>query len=172
MFTYGLCLFGLTIALIFDVWKYRIPNLLTVSLALAGLANGTILYGWSGFVEHLLGLLAGLGIFLVPYLMGAFGAGDVKMMGSIGAVMGLPFIVTNSFVVIAVGGVIAAGIVVAARGFKGTCEFLYLFIVYLCSGKLKDFLHVLKDRSQPVFPYGIAIFIGTVVTMYWGSAIV
>jgi prepilin peptidase CpaA len=165
--TYGICLLGLSAALVFDVWKYRIPNTITVSLALAGLVNGWLQHGWSGFLDHLLGLFAGLAIFLIPYGLGAFGAGDVKLMAGIGAVMGFSFILLNSFVVIAVGGMIAAGCVIRARGVKGTCQLLYLVAVYLFTGKIRDLLVVLRDQSQPVFPYAIAIFIGTVVTMWW-----
>ena len=166
LYTYGICFIGLTIALIYDVWKYRIPNQLTVSLALVGLANGAIQYGWSGFVEHVLGMLAGLGIFFIPYLLGAYGAGDVKMMAAIGAVMGLSFIVANSLVVIAVGGVIAMGLILRRKGWRRIFHLFSLLSIYFFTGKMKEFMSTLKDRSQGAFPYGIAIFIGTLLTMY------
>jgi prepilin peptidase CpaA len=68
-----------------DVWKFWVPNLLTLPL----LASGLIYHGMSGGAEGLLasflGALFGFGILFIFYLLGGMGAGDVKLLAGIGA---------------------------------------------------------------------------------------
>ena len=71
-----------------DTVHARIPNVLNAALALAGLAINIASSGWSGFLFSLSGLGLGIGLLLLPYLMGGFGAGDVKALGALGALIG------------------------------------------------------------------------------------
>ena len=72
-----------------DVWKFKVYNLLTLPLLLSGL----VYRGWTGGVEgfsgSLTGMLFGFGLFLLPYLWGAVGAGDVKFVAAVGAWLGM-----------------------------------------------------------------------------------
>jgi len=62
---------------IMDVWKFKIPNLLTLPLILTGViyqvAVGAIRYGWtgagSGVAESLLGVLVGMSLLIVFHMM-------------------------------------------------------------------------------------------------------
>ena len=75
-------------AAVIDFRTRRIPNWLTFpSLALA-LALQFALHGGAGLVQGLLGVLVGAGLFLLPFLLGGMGAGDVKLMGVAGAFLG------------------------------------------------------------------------------------
>lgn len=79
---------GMTIAAVWD-WKTgKIPNLVTFPMILAGLSYHGFLSGPSGLVFSAGGLFLGLGMFLIPYLTGGIGAGDVKLVTGAGAMVG------------------------------------------------------------------------------------
>ena len=71
-----------------DVKSRRIPNYLTLTTALSGLALRGACYGISGLTEGFLGLLLGFGLLFLPYYLGGMGAGDVKALAALGAWLG------------------------------------------------------------------------------------
>lgn len=85
--------FALAAAVVIDCRSRRIPNVLSVALCLAGLAGGAVLHGMAGLGASLAGLAAGFAAFFPFWLLGGFGAGDVKLMAAVGAVLGWPLIV-------------------------------------------------------------------------------
>lgn len=71
-----------------DVRKHRIPNWLVLGLLLAGFAHQLLVNGPVGLLYGLGGLTVGLGSFIAFYLGRGMGAGDVKLMGAAGAMLG------------------------------------------------------------------------------------
>jgi len=71
-----------------DLRAQKIPNILTFPLMLYGLAYHAITSGFSGLSFSFFGILAGIGIFIIPYILGGMGAGDAKLMGGAGALIG------------------------------------------------------------------------------------
>jgi len=86
----GASLLCASLSSIRDVRQRRIPNRVTFPAIAAGLAAHTLAGGWLGLGDAALaGLIAG-GVFLIFYLAGGMGAGDVKLMTAIGCLAGLP----------------------------------------------------------------------------------
>ena len=85
----GLALLCAAVASIYDVRERRIPNRLTVSCLLGGLMLHLALGGWYDLGSAALAALTAGGIFLVFFIAGGMGAGDVKLMAAIGAIAGL-----------------------------------------------------------------------------------
>ena len=81
-------LITVAIATYTDIRWRIIPNKLTMPAILIGLILHTIHAGWSGFILSLLGLTVGGGLLLILHFAGGMGAGDVKLMGAIGALTG------------------------------------------------------------------------------------
>src|SRR5690242_16485700 len=72
-----------------DARTRRIPNWLTVSGVLAGVALNTFMYGGlPGLWFSLKGLAVGFGVYLLLHLVRAMGAGDVKLMAAVGSIAG------------------------------------------------------------------------------------
>ena len=92
-----------------DLITRRIPNYLTLGVALSGLAFQLANYGWSGLSNGALGLVLGFSLLFLPYLLGGLGAGDVKALAALGAWLG-PALVLYLFVYMTIiGAVIALG---------------------------------------------------------------
>jgi prepilin peptidase CpaA len=102
-------------AALFDVRSRRIPNWVSVSGAVLGIALNTFLADHvSGAWFSLKGLALGFGVYFVLYLLRAMGAGDVKLMGAVGAVVG-PSNWFAIFVLTAILGGIMAVIVAVVK---------------------------------------------------------
>ena len=90
-----------------DVRTLRIPNKLTAPAMIAGLALNAGYAGWSGVQTSLAGFGLATLLLFGPFALGGVGAGDVKMMSAVGALLG-PRLVLESLVIgIALGGVFA-----------------------------------------------------------------
>ncbi|HKU71448.1 MAG TPA: prepilin peptidase, partial [Burkholderiales bacterium] len=71
-----------------DVRSHRIPNVVVFSGAGIALALHALAPDGLGVASALCGLLVGLAAFLPLYLLGAAGAGDIKLMAMTGAFLG------------------------------------------------------------------------------------
>jgi prepilin peptidase CpaA len=76
------------VAVVSDVRERRIPNALTLPVAVAGLSIGVVSGGMGGLVMAVLGCLAGGLLFLVPVAKLGWGMGDLKLAAALGAVGG------------------------------------------------------------------------------------
>lgn len=76
------------VAAITDLRTRKIPNWLTVPACVAGIAFHLVTGGLSGLGVALGGFAVGFGLLLVLWLIGGGGAGDVKLMGALGAWLG------------------------------------------------------------------------------------
>jgi prepilin peptidase CpaA len=106
---------GLLVATVVDLRTRRIPNLLTGSMAIAGL--GLAAFGWGSISvgAALLGCVIGLVLMLPGHALGATGAGDVKLMAAVGTLLG-PLVVVNAVLFTAIaGGVLAVTVALQRR---------------------------------------------------------
>ncbi|MFL6600889.1 MAG: prepilin peptidase [Steroidobacteraceae bacterium] len=154
-----------------DLRTRRIPNLLTVSAALVGLALNVRTAGSSGAMLSLAGLLTGLGAFLPFYLARGFGAGDVKAMAAIGAFLGgNGALLTAGWILMA--GAIGGVLVLFVRGGRGALQalarrwFWRAYEVY-ATGRAPQIQPPAHDSAALRFPYGMAIACGTCASIAW-----
>lgn len=92
-----------------DLWRRQISNWTSGLALLSGLAVQCSQHGWSGLWAGLLGCGAGFGVFLIFYLLGGMGGGDVKLMAGFGALLGVGRLVEAALWTAGVGGVLAIG---------------------------------------------------------------
>jgi prepilin peptidase CpaA len=103
-------------AAVYDIRYRKIPNWLTLGGILLGFAiNFGIGPPEGGFVFALQGFATGFGIYMFLYVLRAMGAGDVKLMGAVGALVGWERWFGIFLVTAIVGGLMAI-VLVAARG--------------------------------------------------------
>jgi len=68
-----------------DVRSRRIPNALVLTIAIGGAVHAVITGGLTSAAASLLGMLAGVALLYFQFHRGLMGAGDVKLLGAIGA---------------------------------------------------------------------------------------
>src|SRR5579884_3253916 len=101
-------------AVVEDLRSRRIPNWIPVAALVAGLLWHTAAQGWRGLGSSLLGAVAGFLVFLVFYLLGGMGGGDIKLMSGFGAVIGIQHVLSAAFGA-AVCGALMALVVLGRR---------------------------------------------------------
>jgi Flp pilus assembly protein protease CpaA len=158
-------------AAILDVRRGRIPNMLTLSLWLTGLAKAASVGGSAGLGGALeLSVLLALPYVALYFLAGG-GAGDAKLMGAIGAWLSFEEAVAV-FCCVAVTGMVLALLRIAAHrerknALSNLLASLYLLALAWSTGPRGWKLLTSNEQSPspprtgPVtLPYGVAIFIG------------
>src|SRR5262245_29404223 len=96
----------------FDMRTRCIPNRLTFPAAVVGLVAATLTHGGHGTVSSAAGLVVGLGLFFPLFVLRGMGAGDVKLMGALGAWLGTSSIFGVAFYTTLAGGVLAVALIV------------------------------------------------------------
>lgn len=139
-----------------DLRTRRVPNLLTMPLACAGVLLAAT--GASGLTvsDAVLGCVVGLGVMLPLHVLGGTGAGDVKLMAAFGALLG-PAGVLGAFVRMAiVGGLIALGVAIQRGRVRETLNGTALLVARV-DGVAAAIQHPAVNNK---FPYAPAVAIG------------
>lgn len=153
---------AMAISIIEDIRRLKIPNWVTFPTMLSALAYHSFSHGVEGLLFSAGGLAVGIGIFIIPYLMGVMGAGDAKLMGAAGAIVGLKGIIIASILVILVGGVY--GIILFALNPRCAVSFSIRIWTTIKTFVLTGQFIIIppgKEEKQPVLRYAIPIAIGT-----------
>lgn len=178
----GLCL----LAVITDLRNRKIPNRITVPFALAGIIWQSYQFGWSGTKTSLFGFLVGFLIFLIPYIIRAFGAGDVKLMAAIGAISNWKFVLYTAVFTALWGGILVVinrliqGRLIAllkdvgSMLIYGILRVINTFYLSPRMGELLGKFHVEVSREASNYiPYALAIALGTIscLVLLWTGRI-
>ena len=151
---------GLAAAVVTDVRTRRIPNWLTGSIAGAGFG---LAFGGGPVtpMRAAFGLAAGLLLMLPGHVIGATGAGDVKLMAAVGSVVG-PGPVLQAFLYSAVAGGVLAIVVALWRGrLAATVRDASLLMTRPADARQTIEAPARANR----FAYGPAIAVGTFVSL-------
>ncbi len=160
-----LCSFAASVT---DVKSRRVPNLLTGPAFLFGLM---LHFTWGGWKEMLLAAVAGLicgVVFLLFYLAGGMGAGDVKLIAAVGCIAGLPHIASVLVLTALAGGVMAL-VLAAMRGrLKETLFNVGAIASHHRTSGLTPHpeLNVLNSSTLRL-PYALAIAAGCTLTLFF-----
>ena len=155
---------GALVATVVDIKVRRIPNALTATMA--GIGIGFAASGISGIslAASVAGFILGFALMMPGHALGATGAGDVKFMGAVGAIVG-PAVVITAFLFTAVaGGVLAVAVAVRRQRLAATLAGTGRLIA--APGEAKKEIQAATGSSR--FAYGPAIAIGSVLAALIG----
>lgn len=159
----------------FDLSERRIPNFLTFPVILWGLISASIFSGFDGAIFSGSGFIVGLAVFFIPFTIGAIGAGDVKLMAAIGALMGYKFVLNTAVITAIIGGIIVLinslinGTLyrilknILMTILKGGLLLLYkMFNSMNLYNKYMSIKIELDNQDKKYIPYAIAIGVGAI----------
>ena len=151
----------------FDVKSRRVPNLLTGPAVLFALLLHLSMGGWHELASSAAaGLICGL-VFLVFYLAGGMGAGDVKLITAVGCLCGLHNVAFVLALTGIAGGVMAVGLAVVRGQLKQTFVNVFALVSHHRSEGLTPHpeINVLNANTLRL-PYALAIAAGCALTLY------
>ena len=147
-----------------DYRSRRIPNWLTVTGALLGIllqfgANGPL-----GVVRAFEGMGLAL-VCLLPFvLLRAMGAGDWKLMGALGAILGPIGMLLILTAAVFISGVMGLVMVVRARRVKETFLNVFVLVQGFLSFGLREMPNITLDNPDLMkLPFGVAAALATVL---------
>ena len=156
------------LACTYDTFKAKIPNVLNAGLAIAGLAFLFYSDGWPGLFTGLAGLVLGLALLIIPWLMGGMGAGDVKALGALGAILG-PRPLLHVFIYMGlIGGIMAILHYLFERNLKEkTAEWIQSI---RATALTRDASMIIPTKTESLrFPYAAAIAFGYYTYLSFGA---
>lgn len=163
-----LCAVGFAVVAVgWDIATRRIPNVITFGAALVGLVAHAYIGGWQALGMAIAGWAAGVALFFPFFALGGMGAGDVKLLGAVGAWLGPVTAVWVALYSGIAGGLM--GLIVA--GFSGylmqaftniKCLVMYWRIVGLKPAPELT----LSTHKGPRLAYALPVFAGLMVTIW------
>ncbi len=145
------------IAAFYDVWKFVIPNTVSLAVILLFFATVPFVDGPVDWLSHLGAALAVLLVGMVVYRLGYMGAGDVKLMAAVSLWVGFGELMGYVMIVAICGGGLAALLWGLRRLIIGLLTY-----VLASPGQITLPRVLILDEQ---IPYGVAIAAAAVFTV-------
>jgi prepilin peptidase CpaA len=154
-----------------DVRTFKIPNALTLAGAGCGLAAQVAVNGLDGLWTGLAGLGLGLALLFPGYLFKVTGAGDVKLMGAVGAFLGPERVLLVLLFTILAGGLMGAVYAVAAwrtEGARGPFRRYGSMLRFFWVTGRPSYVPPARDEAMGQrLPFAVPIAVGATVAALW-----
>jgi prepilin peptidase CpaA len=153
---------GVGAGAIIDMRTRRVPNEITGGLAAAGLLLAA--FGVSGvsLASSFLGIVVGLALMMPGHVLGATGAGDVKLFAAAGTIIGAASMPWAFVYTALAGGLIGLGVAVSRRRLKETIG----GTAALIATRGANTGEIDSPRANNRFAYAPAIAIGVVLAAW------
>ena len=152
-----------TAAAVLDLRTRRIPNWLTVTGLVAGIALNGAAFGWAGVLQSLKGAGLGLLLLLPFFLLRSLGGGDWKLVGAVGAFLGPSALLTVLLWALLVAGVMALVLIVYKGRLVQTFRNIGLMVAALFSLRMPGGEVSLDNPQSLKIPFGVAMGLSVVV---------
>lgn len=159
---HAILLIGLITAGITDVRSSRVPNFITLPLALIGLGFHAISDSGNGILFSLEGLGMGFCLLIGFYAYGGMGAGDVKLLAAIGAVVGPLNVFVGFLFASLLGGLYAIAMMGWHLGLAKTAERIKIILVSMVFMKV-NVAASLEQTALPKLRYALVLGLGTLM---------
>lgn len=154
------------VVIYYDVRYRRIPNVVVLVTLVAGLVINISFAGLNGSLSSLEGFgLAFIPMFLM-HLFGALGAGDVKLSGAVGAVLGVSMVPLTLIVIVMLGAALAVYTMLRAGTVFSTLHGVLRIFVGILPGWEMPRFSMPADRRHTI-PYGVAIMLGSLISTFF-----
>lgn len=165
MIQMAIAIAGVSLASVFDLKIRKIPNWLTFSLIFSGLLLNSYYGGMKGFEQSFLGLALGIFCLFFPFTLGGVGAGDVKLLGAVGSLVGPVLIFKIVLVSALFGGLFSLIFVIGKKRAKEVFIEIRNKITFFMLTK-KVLPEKLAQNKKLSIPYACAIALGTFLVIF------
>lgn len=160
----------LAIAAVID-WRHRrIPNWLNLLIAVGGIARAVSSFSHLTFTDSMLGFAVGFGMMIIPFVLGALGGGDVKLLAAVGTWMG-PI---GTLLIFAGAALVGLVIVITQASYSGRLSMLFknsaVLAVNFAHFKDVGAEHIeqtgksFRSIDRPL-PYAVPVFAAVILVM-------
>lgn len=155
-----ICFFFLIAINITDIKGFKIKNKVVLPTIIIGLIYGLIC---SSFLDNVYGMLIPLVLFPL-YALKMLGAGDIKALCAIGAVLGFKLSVMTMLLTFVSGGVIALGFMLFNKNFAERFKNLFNYLkMSFFMKKIEKYNYGGSEKSY--FRFSFAITAGTILAI-------
>jgi prepilin peptidase CpaA len=152
-------------AAISDIRFQKIPNWLTFPTMIGAITYNTSSMGMPGFLFSTAGIFVGITVMLLPYLMGKMGAGDAKLMGAVGGLLGAKAVFTAFLLTALIGGIYAMIVLAIHGSLRATLRRYWLLLkTFFLAGKVM-YIPPSEQGEKSRLRYGVAIALGTIIAL-------
>ena len=133
-----------------------------LGIVINGLAGGSQLF------QSIAGFVVAIVVLLLPFALGWMGAGDVKLFGVIGALLGLRWLPRVFFYSALVAGLIAGGYLIGGRSGRVRFKQLWLDVKLTLLSMGQVIPEPVHERTHGgSVPWGVAFAVGTIIAYYF-----
>lgn len=161
------CLF--IMAICYDLRFHRIPNALCLIFFVTGCIANFFIFGWQGLANALLGAVVVFALLIPFFIIKTLGAGDIKLMMAVGALLGVSTTLWSVAWGVIVGGAIALLIAAPSLSWQRVKR---TFVRYYHCLYLRTYLRpAANEIAAEKVPYAPALAAGFAITCYIDPAI-
>ena len=165
---YGLLFLVLVSASLFDLWQYRVPNVLCGAALMMSLIRRFEVQGFSGIFPWLIGII-------VPFILcyGFFrtrmmGAGDSKLLSVVGSFVGVSLLLKILFAALCIGAVMSLIKMVVCHNVISRFQRLFQYASRCMQNRRPEAYYDLEQEGDGgVIPLSIAISLATLWCLYY-----
>lgn len=160
-------------AVVWDLSKTRIPNVIIVSGLIIGIFYRVLCMGERNYLAILLGIIIPVLLFFPLFLIRAMGAGDIKLFAVTGAFFTIRENLKCIVLAIMLGGVFALIKVLFYRNLRERLKYMFTYFrkVLQCAGtgSLYGFSYVDREDTESVkragIKFSLPILIAVIIVM-------
>ncbi len=145
-------------------WRSRrIPNWLTIPALFVGVATNTLVRGWPGTKDSLLGAGLGLALLLPFVIIRALGAGDWKLVGALGAFLGPRELILILIVTIFINGIMAVAMIIWKGRIRQSAQNFVRLLASVATFQMPTRELTLDNPDAVKVPFGVAVAAAMIV---------
>lgn len=153
-----------------DIKEHKIYNKVIFVALAAGLVLSFHAQGIAGLINSGKGFLLGIGLLLLPFSAGGMGAGDVKLLATIGLYKGTEFVFLVFLIAALLGGVFALVLLLRQKKLLQVIRDILqgIYILLLSGFKVNIFPSIeRKEGGVILFPYAPALVAASFVVYFF-----
>lgn len=154
-------------ACVCDLRTRRIPQVLTLGGAAAGIGFHVATGGWTAGAIGVAGWAVAVLMFLLPFALGGLGGGDVKLLGALGAWLGPTQAIWLGIYTGVAGGILAVIWSMVNGYLPQALRNVYLLLMHWRVAGLRPLPELTLEHGRtPRLAYAVPILAGMMVTLW------